>query len=100
MEDNISKKVINAETFFNKVTYMYGGVSSNSYLYTNRHAYGQITSSSENFVELVGLKELIDEIVQIRLQQAFQDLKLQLGSAILSSSEEIYSDLFIKRLEE
>lgn len=98
MEDNISKKVINADTFFNKVTYMYGGVSSNSNLYTNRHAFGQITS--ENFVELVGLKELIDEIVQIRLQQAFQDLKLQLGSAILSSSEEIYSDLFIKRLEE
>lgn len=99
MEDNISKKIINAETFFTKVSYMYGGMSTGSYLYTNKNAYGQINPTKANYVELVGLKDVIDEIVQLRIQQAFQDLKIQLGSAILSSSEEIYSDLFINRTE-
>lgn len=100
MEDNIGKKVINADTFFTKITYIHPYTSANSYgLYTNHHVYGMISPNDSNMVNIVGLKEFVDEIVQIRLQQAIQDLKMQISSAILYSSEEIYSDLFVKRVE-
>lgn len=101
MENNIGKKVINADTFFTKITYIHPYTSANSYgLYPTHHVYGMIPTGDNNtIVNIVGLKEFVDEIVQIRLQQAFQDLKMQISSAILSSSEEIYSDLFVKRVE-